>query len=402
MKKCAVWVLLLGTAFSLFAQTGGSVAVYLPPVTGTSSAPEDNAVLTDILALELRFRNITVKETPEEANYSLIGALAPVDADSGDGEEEGLYILSLSLQDKDGLPLYEQGLYYATLEEANSYLPSILLNMLSNIFILQVTGLIDSGKPDDEAIEEPEEEPVDREDPDAWRSKQWYAGAGVFWTPRLYYGTMTETNLLNFGFGFSAEFHFLQFAAGKLEFLKYLSAGTGMEFAPDWVVASPRINDDYRNIVLQIPLTLNLVLKPGVNYLHEPYLGLLFNIPLLPDTIPPLLSWKAGFQFGVKAGQGIAYGDIRFSMDFGKSGVNANRPSDTRKYDRYMLYVGIGYKHDLIAIIETVKKKFQKIPAPDAVEEFTEETFDEFDGETVEEVTSDEAPEESDGETIDE
>ena len=349
MKKRAVWLLLFGAAFSLFAQNAEDVTIFVPQLSGTGGAPEENAVFTEILIRELKSRNLIVKETREEADYVLTGTLAPSETDST------MYMLSLALHDKDGMILYEQIVFYKTQEEANSYIPTVLLNMLSNIFVLHVVVPVDRIV----YVEVPVE-PV--EDAEAWRNKQWYTGANVFWNPRIYNGTKTEFFGFNFGWGFSAEFHLQKYAVEKLEFLKYLAVGTGMEFVSDWVVASPKSKDDYRNTIMQIPLTIYGVIKPDVIYLLQPYLGVFFNIPLFPETTPSVVSWKVGFQYGIKAGKGVAYADIRFSMDFGKSGLSANRPNDTRQYDRFMLNLGVGYKYDLVEpAVELVKKIIQDI-----------------------------------------
>jgi len=375
-------ILLFGAAFSLFAQNTDNVTIFVPQVTGTGSTPDDNAVFTDILIQEITSRNLLIKETQEEADYTLIGTIAPSNEGAG-----GIYMLSLALYDKNGWILYEQVLFYTTQEEANSYIPMVLLNMLSNIFTLHVVAPVDPN-----AAAEP------AEDPEAWRNKLWYLGANVFWTPRIYHGTKTEFFPFNFGWGLSAEFHLQKYAVEKLEFLKYLAVGTGIYFASDWIIASPRIKDDYRNTILQIPLTVYGVLKPRSVFLLEPYLGIHFNLPILLDTSPPLLSWNVGFQPGIKAGKGVAYADIRFSMDFGKSGLNANRPGDTRQYDRYMIYLGVGYKYDLVEpAVEFIKKIIQDIKpeTAEAVQEPQEEEsqvpVEETNDEAAVEQTGDEA-----------
>jgi hypothetical protein len=355
----------------MFAQNAEDVTIYVPQVTGTGVNPDDNTALTEILTRELASRNMVIKETQEEADYALIGMLFPSDADSVTN------ILSLALQNKNGVILYEQTLFYTTLEEANVYISTVLLTMLSNIFILHVIVPVDRIVYVEKTVESVELV----EDGDSWRNRMWYIGANVFWNPRIYYGTKGEFFPFNFGWGISAEFNLHKYGVGELKYLKYLAFGTGLEFASDWVVASTRSNDDYRNTIMQIPLTVYGVFKPGAIFLHEPYLGILFNIPFLPDTVPPVVSWKAGFQYGIKAGKGVFYGDIRFSMDFGKSGFNANRPGDTRQYDRYMIYLGMGYKYDLVKIIEVtanfIKEKIHNIKAsksaPAPAEEATAE-----------------------------
>jgi hypothetical protein len=316
--------------------------MYIAPVSGTGSTQWDNAAFTGLLSRELSARNIFLKATPDDADYSLVGVITSVGTGSPDTEAgtAARYHLSITLKDKNGLTLYEQGFNYTTVGEGNSYIPTLLFNMLENVFSMQVTA--DVYRPQGE-------EEIDR---DAWRNKQWYFGVNAFWDPRIYAGSTVSSHLLNFGFGFSAEFHFQQFASEKREFLKYLSLGTGMELAPEWVIASPRSGDEYRNTIIQIPLVISGVLRPGDNSLHEPYAGIQFNIPLFTDTVPPLLSWKAGFQYGVKAGPGVLNVDARFSMDFGKAGLMADRPAETRQYDRYMIYLGLGYKYDLVGLIQ--------------------------------------------------
>ena len=336
MKPCVVWVLLLIAAFPLFAQTNDRIPIYIAPITGTGSTPEDDEIFSYVLAIELRAWNFRIVTEPHEAEYSLVGTLA--DSGTYNGEDaDGRCHLLLSLN-KGGITLYEQGAFYTVTQEANAYIPSLLRNIFSNIFEVV------------EVVEEPGEEP-EPIDEDAWRNKQWYLGAGVFWNPRLYYGNRLGAHLANFGSGISAEYHFLDF----------LAAGTGLEVTSDYFAVSTRTSDDYHNIILQIPLLIKYVWRPGENYMHLPYAGIQFNLPLFLDTTPAIVSWEAGFQFGMKAGPGVVYADARYSMDFGSSGLHKNRPNDTRRYNRYMVYLGAGYKYDLVTpAIKAIRTWFSK------------------------------------------
>jgi len=328
MKKYAVWVLLLGIAFPLFSQAQDGIIIYVPSVSGTGSAPEDNRLFIDLITNELQAWNFSVAAEADEMEYFLIGTLAPSES------VENRFLLSLSLQNKDGAILQEQSLNYSTMDEASTLVPTLLYNIFSNVFDLNTYRPIE------------EAEPIAEDDP--WRNQEWYLGAGIFWNPRLYYGDRLAGNLANFAFEFSAEYHFLRFATEKLFWLKYLSASTGIEIASDGVVASPRPGDVHYNTILQIPLFIKYVWRPDSIYMHEPYAGIVFNFPLFLDTTPSLLSWATGFQFGMKAGPGIMYADARYSMDFTPSGLHRNRPTDTRQYQRFMLYLGIGYKYNLV------------------------------------------------------
>jgi hypothetical protein len=341
MKPCVVWVLLLIAAFPLFAQNNDGISIYISPITGTGSTPEDNEIFTGILAIELEAWNFRVVTEPHEAEYSLVGTLAT----SGtyyEEDAEGKCFLSISLN-KNGITLYEQGAYYASTADANTYIPYLLRNIFSNIFeIAEIFEVVKVVK--EEAIAEP----VD----DTWRNKQWYLGAEVFWNPRLYYGNRLGAYLANFGFGFSVEYHFLDF----------MSVGTGIEVISDYFIASLRTDDDYHNTILQIPLLIKYVWRPGVNFMHIPYAGIQFNLPLFLDTTPAVVSWETGFQFGMKAGPGIVYADARYSMDFGSSGLHKNHTADTRRYNRYMIYLGVGYKYDLVTpIVKAIKTWWAKM-----------------------------------------
>jgi hypothetical protein len=345
MKSWVLLLTLLGINVFLFAQAAHKIPLYVSPVEGTGNGPEDNDILSDLLIGELAAWNFILTATPGAADYTLLATLSPFSGDTGEK-----YLLSLSLLNKDGMILYGQTLPYTAMEEVRLYIPSIMRNMLSSVFVVYVA--------ESESIAGAEKEI----DPDEWRKKLWYIGESVFWSPRLYYGSLLSSNLANFGFGISAEYHFLQFAFGKWEFLKYLSVATGMEFVPDWVMATNKFGDEYRNTILQIiPLRLSYVWRPGALFMHQPFLGIHFNVPLYKDTRPTLLSWDIGFQFGLKAGPGIAYAEARYSMDFGKSGLNISR-QDTRTYQRFVMQLGIGYKYDLPTKIKDIIKSWPPKP----------------------------------------
>jgi len=367
MKPCVVWVLFLTSVFPLFAQTNDGFLMYLPPVTGTGSAPEDNEIFTDVLAMELGAWNFKVVDEPSDAVYSLIATLAPPGTYYEEDAEEKSF-LSLALN-KNGITLYEQGAYYTSAENANSYIPFLLYNMLSNVFIIQ-----ENSQPSERiVIVEVEKEQPQKPGGDGsadtnaapassgdWNYQPWYFGLGVFWNPRLYYGDRLSSSLANFAFAFTAEFHFFE----------YLCVGTGIDIATDWVVASRSPGDDHRNTILQIPLLVKFVWRHGVNYMHEPYIGALLNIPLYHDTTPALFSWTAGFQFGMKAGKGVMYADTHYAMDFTPSGLHKKRPSDTRRYRRYMIYLGVGYKYNLVdSIAKALKAYGENLRREKAVEQ---------------------------------
>ena len=354
MKSCVLFVLLFGITVSLFAQAAVNIPLYVPPVAEVDDETltedtafdliEDAAIFTDLLTRELEAWNFELTPTREEADYALVSTVAFVGSELGpDGEplEDEQYELTLAFQDKEGITLYEQSLRYNTIEDVHAYIQPMLLNMFANVFVMYVAEV---------PLEEEEEPEID---PDLWRKRFSYMGASFFWSPRIYRGDLVSSNLANFGFGISAEFQFIRFAAEKRQFFKYLSMGTGFEFVPDWVVATDRANDEWRNTILQIPLRLQFVVRPGKLFMHQPWLGVHFNIPFYKDTTPALISWDVGFQFGIKAGPGIAFAELRYSMDIGKSGLNVTL-GDKRTYDRFVIHLGLGYKYDLVGMIQEI------------------------------------------------
>jgi hypothetical protein len=78
--------------------------------------------------------------------------------------------------------------------------------------------------------------------------------------------------------------------------------------------------------------------------MHLPYAGILINIPLFHETSPAPISWMAGFRYGIRAGPGIVFAHTRFSMDFTSSSLDSRNTNDNRRYHRYMLYLGAGFK----------------------------------------------------------
>jgi len=342
MKKCGLFLLLLIVVFPLCAQTDQNILVYVPPVSGTGSTTQDNGIFQNLITRELiSWGGITLVETPEEADYSIIGTLR--------SPSRALYSLQLILVARNSVNLFDQTMRYGTMEEANAYIPSIMFDIIFHAFankadedesFTQVEILpVIPAKPKVEHETEPGSDEI-------WKNRPWYFSAGIFWAPRLYSSdSMVSFNFANISLGLYAEYCFTNISNQKLDFLKFFSIGTGMEFVPDWIIATKKNGDEYRNVILQIPLLFNYVLKPGDIYMHKPYLGLLFNIPLLPYTTVPLISLKTGFQYGVKIGPGIGFADFSFSFDIGKSGLEKHNQNEKREYNRYMLYLGLGYKY---------------------------------------------------------
>ncbi|MDR2701912.1 MAG: hypothetical protein LBB72_05740 [Spirochaetaceae bacterium] len=314
MKICLVWILLLCAGFSLFAQSdNASISFYVPQVSGTGIKAEDNSLFTSAIIFELMTRNYYIVRNEGETNFSLKGTITPWTSNAPrQTSGSSLYALHLLLSDsKTGKILTEQSLVYASWEEASGLIPV----MVSNILAVVHTELNNT----------------------AWQNKRLYFGAAAFWTPRIYTASSNSIVPMNFGFGISAEVRLLDF----------LSLGSGMEIAPDWIAATSKADDNYLDMVMEIPLTVKFVFKPSAIFLCEPYAGIHLNFPLYNTTKPPLLSWRVGFQYGFKAGQGVLFIEPRFAMDIGDSTVETR--SEDLKYHRNIMYLSLGYKYGFLS-----------------------------------------------------
>lgn len=306
---------LLFRADALFAQT---VSIFIPEVSGTGAEPDESAFFTQMLMIEVAARNYPPAESRETSLYSMHGSLSPVVTEDDSGESGSRYALHLSLVDNaTDEVLVEQDLVYTYLDEANEILPLLVFTMLANI-------------PPQPAPPAPELAAFS----EAWRQKWWYFDAFACWSPRVYTGAYQSANIVNFGFGFATEIHFLNF----------MSFETGVELAQDWVVISVDEDVDYRGHVLEIPALLKVVLKPGMHYMIEPYAGAQINLPLNDVTAPPLLALAAGLQYGVKAGPGAFFVDARFSLDLGDSSLEREPANKRYTYHRYAIKLAAGYK----------------------------------------------------------
>ena len=166
-----------------------------------------------------------------------------------------------------------------------------------------------------------------------WRSNWLYADINAIWSPRVYTANEQSINWVNFGIGLSLEYHFLDF----------MSVGLGVQLVQDGVVISKESGGEYRDLLLEAPLTIKFIFKP-LQFMLEPYGGVSFNLSLMNTTKPSFLSWLAGFQFGIKAGPGMIVIDPRFSMDFFNSQIVQNSAG----YQRYLFQFSVGYKFGFV------------------------------------------------------
>jgi len=338
MKKCVALLLLFGVGWVLYAQSNLPV-IYVEPVSGTGSGPGDNEYFANLIIKELEALDYTVVTTPLNATFTLRASITPQDI-RGETFMARMYVLHLGLwNNTSGEPLMNQDFFYTA--------PFEIINLLGAILSkLPFEPSDGSGSANGGGAGGAGTGAAGEEIDTSWRDRYWYFTASAFWTPRTYTAESTSTYYINFGFGLYAEYHFIQLATEKLKFLKYLSLGSGIELVPDWLVVSDLATDSYRDLVMEIPLLVQFIIKPAGHFMLMPYAGINLNLALYQIAIPPLFAWRIGFQYGVKAGPGILTIEPWFSMDIGKSRLGMGI-DDTIRYQRYMMHIAIGYKYGL-------------------------------------------------------
>jgi len=305
MRKYIVFILLLCASFSLCAQTR-SAAVFVQPVTGSGRSTGDNDFFYQQLVYEVGYQKFILAKEKKDAEFSLAAAISEQRDDVPPGVRQ--YNIHLTLIDnKTGQTTADGFLIYETAEEIEDLFPTLAYTLLYTI-------PEDAGK-------------------NNWRNKTLYAGAGAIWSPRIYTSESSSAHLVSFGGGFFAEYHFLDF----------LSVEAGFEIATDMFKVKYS-GETYNNILLEIPVLVKYVIKPGDSFMIEPYAGAQLNIPFGKATKPPIISALAGFQYGVKAGPGILFVDPRFSFDIGESAISPESTFKDLNFQRYIIHLGIGYK----------------------------------------------------------
>jgi len=313
-KNILVLALFLCGGFYLAAQSRPNAFIYVSPVTGKGSKPQDNSFFYNQLVYELTDQKISMVKTHRDADYSLIGTVAPYLGGAGQ------FVFHLILQDNATNEITVEGeLLYEVPDDTNE-----LFSVLVTSLLYTIPG-----------------EPVRAY---GWRDNWLYLGLAATWSPRVYLGT--STNLTTTPYiplyplpGLSAEFHFLNF----------MSFEAGVEMAGDTV--KRKDNKSYNNLLLEVPLSVKFVFKPGSNLMLEPYLGANLTFPFFKGdwrtSYPLPLSGLLGFQTGVKAGPGAVFFDIRFAMDISSTSSVGLPISNKDYFQRVIIHLGVGYKYGL-------------------------------------------------------
>jgi len=333
IKCCIALLLLLSAAFSLHAQDKDSISIFFPSITGTGSGPDDNKILVSMLSAELAEQRYTMINAPQGADFLLYGTITLYDENEDytsrtepnisytyneglqDYTVDQLYYFQLVLRNADSGDIVLHKILYITIEDIYPIFPLLMNNLLPHIGAISAYTV------------------------NLWYDSWLHLGASVFWTPRVYYGSregLQSVPFDNFGGGVSLE----------LQLWKHVSFEAGVELAPDRIGYTNATT--YQNIMLEIPLAIKYIAKPTQYFKLAPYAGAHLNVPLYKTTKPPLVAWMVGITGGVRVGKGMLFMEPRFSMDIGRSKLNSDTGPDAytlAEYQRYIVHVGIGYKH---------------------------------------------------------
>jgi hypothetical protein len=314
MKKYVVFFLFLLAGFSLYSQSFREVRVYVPPIDGIGVI-DDMAYFYKQISAEIILQNRVLGRTRSTSDYVVTGRIEPI-SEATDGVAHGASdenILYVELYNNiTNEVVGTQFLTYSGWPDdtTDESLSVIIYNMLAGI-----PELIESHLGGDE-----------------WRNKLIYLNLCFLWVPRVYIGTHQSVNVANVGGEVLVDYHFMRFMALK----------AGAQITQEWVVPYQTSSETHMDMIIQFPVSVAFVARPGELLMVEPYLGGSLNLSLLGTTIPSVASWHGGITIGIKAGIGIVTFDPRFSMDILES------QSTSGNYRRYTIQVGLGYKMGFI------------------------------------------------------
>ena len=311
----------------IYSQDSRETRIYVPPITGIGSFDEKTYFYKQ-LSYEVVTQFHSIVRLKLSSDYTLQGRIEPFAClhdpfiacplhpreTWSDTNEVSEFIFYLELiKSKTDEIVGGQYIIYTDIDDTiDGMIAVIVYNMLSGI-------------PD-----------IDLGDP---AHNRWiFLGASVMWAPRIYENKNESVYWLNVAGGVEAEVHFLN----------WMSISAGLQFTQDWILISAETNEEYRDLIMEIPLALKFVIKPADYLLLQIYGGVSYNFSLMNITEPCPFSWFAGIQLGVKAGPGFITIDPRFTMDYFPSSLGSAAATQL-EYHRYMIQIGLGYKFGFIS-----------------------------------------------------
>ncbi|MDR2965029.1 MAG: hypothetical protein LBU88_04570 [Treponema sp.] len=332
-------------AHNLYAQIPSESRFYVLPITG-SGTKQDKAFLYDRINYEVAFQNYLLVWARRESDYIFRGTIQFV---SGEYPE---YILNIRLMSsRTNKVLSEKQLIFYDINDSDDISQGI--TRLMTDFFLQVPDETEAERPPSRVAQRPpsqEPEPavpnrrqraerpeqestfVDRSNErlafsDDWRDKLFFFEYSLIWAPREYVEN-DSINYINLGLNFALEMQFLNFLAIEVgaQFIQETSGG-----------------NKNRDLLLEFPAALKIVLKPGKAFMFEIYGGVSFNfISFMNVVTPSRYSVFGGLEICLKTNSGIFVIEPRYAMDINNSNLGSGL-----EHKRKMVQVGIGYKTGL-------------------------------------------------------
>jgi len=384
VKKCLIWILLLGAGFSLFAQTNSNISIFIPPVTGIGRNQNDNTLIAQMLTNEIKSRHGTVGKSMRGADFILYGTIAPYHEEQQYYHDyvflntenastdvtfytynstlrdswQQAYMLQLILKNqKTNQAILLQNLLYLSIEDVFDFFPLLIFNVYSQINVKQVPGKQTSDK----------QVYTDSED---WRNKWLYLRAS-FDFPITFYALKPDglDNGAVWGGDREDSTYRVQQLDNKAIALPGATVGAEVQLL-NWLSIEPnlQVGWEYLNdkdfINLAVGLQLKFPLKFISNIMLEPYGAI--SHPLFPlssgvfDSFPTI-AFGGGFQLGMKGwrGTGSVFVDVNYMYYNGDAVVNNPYKNDDPDknffpnpdvihYQRTVLGLGIGYKFGVI------------------------------------------------------
>jgi hypothetical protein len=369
MKKCVIWVLLLGVGFSLFAQTSSNASIFIPPVTGFGGNLRDNEIIEQMLTSEIKSRNGVLGTSLQKADFILYGTIAPYHEEeqyyhdyiylnvkdaSTDvtiytynpmlrNSPEQVYIFQLILKnEKTNRAILLQNLLYTSIDTVYDFFPLLMFNIFSQMNVKQ--GYAQTYSED-------------------WRDKWLYLRTS-FDFPITFYalkdnglkagGVFNDTDPNNIK---------IQHLDNKVVALPAMTWGIEVQLL-NWLSIEPnfQINWEYLNdqdfINMAAGLELKFPLKFIRNIMLEPYGAAVYPVYSTSSKVYnsyPLFAFGGGFQIATRGGQpGAVFIDINYMYYYGDTviynpyGKLYPKP-EIIHYQRSVLGLGLGYKFGLIS-----------------------------------------------------
>jgi len=372
MKKCVIWLLLLGAGFSLFAQTSSKASIFIPPVTGFGRDQRDNEIIATMLANEIRSRHGNLGNSLQKADFILYGTIAPYHEEEQYYHDyvylnakdiptdvtfytynsmrrispEQVYIFQLILKnEKSDKAMLLQNVLYSSIEDVYDFFPLLIYNVFSQINTKQTSV----------------KKVYSDTDTEDWRNKWLYLRAS-FDFPITFYklkgnGLIDGTGIYK---GTPDNPESVQQLDNKVVAMPAMTLGAEVQLL-NWfsVESNYQIGWEYMNdqdlINMAVGLELKFPLKFIRNMMLEPYGTVV--VPVLTsskvfDSFPPF-AVGGGFQVGTKGWKdtGVVFIDINYMYCIGDALINNSYKEfypEAVHYQRSVIGLGLGYKFGAI------------------------------------------------------